>query len=159
MIRKLFDQASTNITLLWVPSHVADNAAKEARNEETHPTKTYPSQDLIAWIKEKHEQEQQENWENSTTTMKERKPHHIMNTKTKTMTRREQVVISRLRTGYTRATHSAVMDKEPSPECPFCALNLTTDYILWHCKEMETKRLQMDITKKMLFFRLCRSKD
>jgi hypothetical protein len=61
--------------------------------------------------KKKHEQKQQEKWENSTTTMKGRKAHHIMNTNTKTMTRREQVVISRLRTGYTRATHSAVMDK------------------------------------------------
>jgi hypothetical protein len=57
---------------------------------------------------------------------------------------REQVEISRLRTGYTRATHSAVMDKEPSPGCPFCAVNLTTDHILWHCKETETKRKRID---------------
>jgi hypothetical protein len=71
---------------------------------------------LIAWIKEKREQKQQEKWENSTTTMKERKSHHIMITNTKTMNRREQVVISRLRTGYTRATHSALMEKEPIPE-------------------------------------------
>jgi hypothetical protein len=71
---------------------------------------------LIACIKEKHEQEQQEKWENSTTTLKERKPHHIMNTNTKTMTRREQFVISRLRTGNTRASHPAVMYKDPSPE-------------------------------------------
>jgi hypothetical protein len=119
----LIDQASTNITLLWVPSHVeipgneaADDAVIEALNEGTHHTETYPPHDLIAWIKEKHEQEQQEKWENSTTTMKERKPHHTMNTNTKTMTRREQVVISRLRSGYTRATHSAVMDKEPKME-------------------------------------------
>jgi hypothetical protein len=41
------------------------------------------------------------------------------------------------------------MDKEPSLECFFCAVNLTTDHILWHCKETETKRLQMDITKEI----------
>jgi hypothetical protein len=53
LIRKLIDQASTNITLLWVSSHVgipgnksADEAAKEALNEETHHTETYPPQDL-----------------------------------------------------------------------------------------------------------------
>jgi hypothetical protein len=105
LIRKLIDQASTNITLLWVSSHVglsrneaANHAAKKALNEETHDTETYPPQDLIARIKEKHEQEQQKKWVNSTTTMKKRKPHHMMKKKTKTMTRREQVVISRLRT-------------------------------------------------------------
>jgi hypothetical protein len=80
LIRKLIDQASTNITLLWVPSHVeiprnkVADTAKVALNEETQHTETYPLQDLIAWIKEKNEQEQQEKWKNSTTTMKERKP-------------------------------------------------------------------------------------
>jgi hypothetical protein len=80
LIQKLVDQASTNITLIWVSSHVgipgnkaADDAAKEALNEETHHTETYSLQVLLVWIKEKHEQEQQEKWENSTTNMKERK--------------------------------------------------------------------------------------
>jgi ribonuclease HI len=66
LIRKL-DQASINITFLWVPNHVgipgnetADDAEKEALNEEIHHTETYPPQDLIKWMKEKHEQEQQE---------------------------------------------------------------------------------------------------
>jgi ribonuclease HI len=77
LIRNLIDQAFTNIPLLWVPSHVgipgnqtSDDAAKEALNEEIHHTETYPLQDLIKWIKEKHEQEQQEKWEKSNTTMK-----------------------------------------------------------------------------------------
>jgi hypothetical protein len=140
LIRKLIDQA-----LLWVPSHVgipknetADDAAKEALNEEIHHPETYPPQDLMEWIKEKHEQEQQEKWENSTTTMKERKALHIMNTNTKTTARLEHVGINNLRTGYTRAPQSAVIDKEPSPEGPFCPVNLTTDHILWQCKETET---------------------
>jgi hypothetical protein len=63
LIRKVIDQASTNITLLWVQSHVGipgKEAAKEALNEEDHHTETYPPHDLIAWIKEKHEQEQQQ---------------------------------------------------------------------------------------------------
>jgi hypothetical protein len=50
------------------------------------------------------------------------------------------------RTRYTRATHSAVTDNEPSPEC---AVNLTIDHILSYCKETETKRLEMDITKEI----------
>jgi hypothetical protein len=43
-----------------IPGNEAVNdAAKEALNEKTHHTETYPPQDLIAWIKEKHEQKQQ----------------------------------------------------------------------------------------------------
>jgi ribonuclease HI len=58
LIRKLIDEASTNITLLWVSSHVGlpgnettNDAAKEALNEEIHHTGTYPPQNLIKWIK------------------------------------------------------------------------------------------------------------
>jgi hypothetical protein len=81
--------------------------------------------------------------------MKERKPHHKMNTNTKMMTRREQVAISRLHTGYTSATHSAVLDKKLSLECLCCAGNLVIDHIFWHCVETETKRLQTVPTKKI----------
>jgi hypothetical protein len=156
LIRKLIDQASTNITLLWVPNHIgipgnetAADAAKEALNEEIHHTETYHPPGLDNMDKRKTRTRTTRKWENSITAMKECKPDHITNTNTKTMTRREQVVISRLRTDYTRATHSTVMNKERSPECRFCAVNLTTDHMLWHCKETETKRLQMDIKKKI----------
>jgi hypothetical protein len=84
---------------------------------------------------EKHQLEQQEKWERSTSTMKERKPFFETNTNTKTLNRREQVVISRLRTGYTRATHASVMNKDLSTDCLFCTVKITVDHILWHCKE------------------------
>jgi hypothetical protein len=76
--------------------------------------------------KKKHHQEQLEKWKNSTKTMKERKPHREINTNTKTITRGDQV-ISHSRTGNNRATHVAVMNQEPSPQCLFCAVNLTID--------------------------------
>jgi hypothetical protein len=52
-------------------NETADDAAKEALNEEIHHTERNP----------------EKKWKNSTITMKERKPHHKMNTNTKTMTR------------------------------------------------------------------------
>jgi hypothetical protein len=47
------------------------------------------------------------------------------------LSRKDQVVVSRLRTGYTRATYRHVIEKTPSPECPFCRVLLTTEHILW----------------------------
>jgi ribonuclease HI len=59
-IRNLIEQASTNITLLWVSSHVrilgnkkADDAAKEALNEEIHHTETYLPTPTLPWSQEK----------------------------------------------------------------------------------------------------------
>jgi hypothetical protein len=82
-------------------------------------------------------------------TIKERKPFFEMNTDTKTMNRREQVAVSRLRTVYTRATHASVMNKDLSTGCLFCAVKITVDHILWECKETEIKRLQMNITEEI----------
>jgi hypothetical protein len=55
--------------------------------------------------------------------------HNEKNTNTKTMNRREQVVISRLRTGYTRATHASVINKDLT-KYPVCAVKRTIDHIL-----------------------------
>jgi hypothetical protein len=62
----------------------------------------------------------QEKWNNTTTDMKERKPHIRSNRDTQTLTRGDQMVISRLKTDYCTATDAAIMNDEPKPECPFC---------------------------------------
>jgi Na+-translocating ferredoxin:NAD+ oxidoreductase RNF subunit RnfB len=97
-------------------------------------------------MKNKHQEEQQKKWERSTSTMKERKPFFEKNTNTKTINRCEQVIVSRLRTGYTRAIHASVVNKDLSTECPFCVVKITVDHIQWDCKETEIKWLQMNIT-------------
>jgi hypothetical protein len=43
LIRKLYNQESTKVT----GNNPANDAAKEALNEETHHTERYPAQDLI----------------------------------------------------------------------------------------------------------------
>jgi hypothetical protein len=62
------------------------------------------------------------------------------------MTRREQVVISRLRTGYTRATDGPRMNRITNSQCPFCDTGLTVDHVLWDCKETEETKREMRMT-------------
>jgi hypothetical protein len=62
--------------------------------------------------------------------------------------RKEQMAISRLRTGYTRATHGPKMEGMDNPLCPFCNTDLSVDDILWDCKETEDQRTRMDMNKE-----------
>jgi hypothetical protein len=68
---------------------------------------------------------------------------------TSEMKRRDQVVISRLRTGYSRATYSQIINHEPPPEYPFSYTKLTTDHILWTCEETKPERNRINITSKV----------
>jgi hypothetical protein len=44
---------------------------------------------------------------------------------TKKMKRRDQVVISRIQTGYTMATHGYIINKQENNNFPFCNVRLT----------------------------------
>jgi hypothetical protein len=74
--------------------------------------------------------------------MKERKLDIDTKEDTKEMPRKEQVGISRLRTGYTKATHGSKMGGVGNPLCPFCNTHLSVDHILWECKETEDQRIE-----------------
>jgi hypothetical protein len=59
-----------HIKLIWVPSHVgigenesADQAAKEALNEEIENQEPFTPQDLMKWIKKEELMNRQRRWE------------------------------------------------------------------------------------------------
>jgi hypothetical protein len=60
-------------------------------------------------------QKRDQRWKNGNNEMKVRKP---------------DVAISRLRTGYTRATHVPKMGGIGNPLCPFCNTDLSVAHIL-----------------------------
>jgi hypothetical protein len=64
--------------------------------------------------------------------MKERKKNMGWQNDTEKLKKRNLVVVPRLRTGYSRATHNK-MEETPDPDCPFCCAKLTLAHILWQC--------------------------
>jgi hypothetical protein len=92
----------------------ADEEAKAALDDEIQQNEEYPPKDLEKWLQTETTKIRKERWRNGSNNMKGRKVD------TRGMTRRELVVISRLRTGYTRATHGPRMNGITDPQCPFC---------------------------------------
>jgi hypothetical protein len=79
--------------------------------------------------------------------MKERKKNTSFQNDTEKLKRCDQVAVTRLRTGYSMATHRNKMEQNPNPDCPFCSAKLTLEHILWQCKETEEERRKSNMTK------------
>ena len=69
----------------------------------------------------------------------------------KNLSRRDAVVINRLRTGHTRLTHLHLLTGEDLPTWQFCSLPLTVNHILLECANLNTIRQR--------FFRVSSLKD
>jgi hypothetical protein len=110
-LREMMDRNKKQITILWVPGHMgipgneqADEEAKAALDDDIQ-NEEYTPKYLENWLKTETTKIRKERWRNGSDNMKGRKIEHEYDGETRGMTRREPVVISRLRTGYTRATH------------------------------------------------------
>jgi hypothetical protein len=105
--------------------------------------------DLEKWLKTETTKIRKERWRNERNNMQGRKIEHEYDGDTTGMTRREQVVISRLRTAYTRATHGPRMNGITDSQCPFCDTILTVDHVLWDCTETEQTKREMMMTPEI----------
>jgi ribonuclease HI len=144
---------NAHLILMWVPGHAgilgnekADQHAKAALKGEIDRThKTVPD-DWKNWINKKQHERRQAEWATSENSMVTLKPEIKRNNNTQTLTRREQVIVSRLRMGYTRLTHGHRVDLEPPPECGDCGCRLTVNHILWECQTFQRKRTECNLS-------------
>jgi hypothetical protein len=61
--------------------------------------------------------------------------------------RKNQVIITKIGTGYSRATHSYIIENCYNTDCPFCNTKLTVEHNLWTFKKTEQEILRMNIAK------------
>jgi hypothetical protein len=101
----------------------------------------------MKWMKKGEFNNRQKRWERGGNDMEHRNMKVSVSWQNDTveLSRKEQVVISRLRTGYryTRATHRHIIEKTNIPDCPFC--DVTTDHILWQCSETRNEKAECGI--------------
>jgi hypothetical protein len=91
----------------------------------------------------------QRRWEEGENAIKERQKNMGWQNDTEKLKWRDLVAVSRLRTGYSRATHRYKIEGTPDPGCSFCSTKLTLEHILWQCKETEEERQKNNITKEV----------
>lgn len=129
-------QRKKYIELCWIPSHRlipvnerADKAAKAALSKRQLPCFKFPSTDLFPQIHRFVSSCWQTRWDkdraDESINKAENKLHSIMpiisNDYTGCKKRREDVIISRLRLGHTRLTHSYLMENRPPPIFSLCS--------------------------------------
>jgi hypothetical protein len=89
-----------------------NHAVQEALDEDISTTERYPSDDLKKWLTVEDFKKRVQWWKNGNNEMKERKPNVDRKEDTKKMPKKEQVAISRLRTGH---THGLKMEGVSNP--------------------------------------------
>ena len=144
------------VKFCWVPSHVgipgnetADILAKNALNIiEPIPTKI-PYSDFIPKVKTYIRNLWQERYTHCHQNIRPIKLYHINPNirpfSIKSLSRKDEVIIHRIRIGHTRITHSYLMEGihiDNIPNCPFCHFfgSLTVKHLLLDCPHFEGNR-------------------
>ena len=133
---------------MWIPSHIeirdnerADQAARQASNSEGRDDGIpAPYRDLFFYIKSTVVQIWQDQWDQYSGHMRRIKQTVSKQIYPKELSRKEQVLLCRLRIGHTNLTHSHLLNRDPMPRCTTCDEVLTVEHILIYCSLYEHLR-------------------
>lgn len=138
-------------SLVWIPSHVgivgnekADSAAKLAT---TIPPETHRQSHnvYIARIYHNIVGNWNTDWLNSPTKLHTFRKSIYERTHVHTLSKREQVILVRLRIGHTRLTHGHLFAKTNPARCDRCDAVLTIKHILVECQFLNVLRQQCNM--------------
>ena len=132
---------------MWIPSHIditgnelADELAKLALSSEKISKIKLPHTDIKHAIKQYTQSIWQEDWNKQEYNklhsikpkLQPRKPLHL--------SRRDSVVLTRLKIGHTPLTHQFLLTQEEKPFCVSCQKDFTIRHILTDCAEFNEIR-------------------
>lgn len=135
-----------SITFMWVPSHIgidgngaADATAKAALSLQMSMSPV-PYSDFKPLVCTYVNSVWQKRWDGETNNKLHRLQPVVGTYRHGKLTRRDEVVIHRLRVGHTHLTHSYLLKKEQAPECHKCNLPLTVEHVLIGCSIYTSQR-------------------
>ena len=137
------------IRICWVPGHVgvsgnerADMEAKRASNTEGPPwNAAIPCKDYYPIIKMVMRREWQRQW-NDVAENKLRGIKEVVQpwASSYRKSRRDEILLCRLRIGHTQLTHSFLLRNQHAPYCDDCIVPLTVQHVLAECPTFEEAR-------------------
>jgi ribonuclease HI len=145
--------SNKTFVFLWVPSHVnieenekVDQLAKAALNINETSDTDFIFRDIKALISKKILERWGDHWVQISHNNKLRsiKDNVLPWKNLESLSRKESIVVTRLRIGHTLLTHKYIFEKLPSP-CCICGENLTINHIFNSCINYSIRRNQFKI--------------
>ena len=139
----------TRVRFCWVPSHCGidgnervDQLAKDTLDHDIDPLETVHNTDMKPLVNAYIQKLVQTKWDVS---VHGREVYLVKPTlgppkKFQHLTRSEEVVITRLRIGHTKATKSHILSRVPPTGCHHCGETLTIDHMLLECALLQECR-------------------
>ena len=137
-----------HVVFIWIPSHQgilgnedADKAAKDATQLPESTDEPTPYTDAANQLSKVPAETWKQQWNQPPFG----KLHAVRQGSTsiyptKSLTRREQVILTRLRIGHSHITHSYLLTQQPQPICHTCHTVLTIKHLLIECINHTTSR-------------------
>lgn len=158
LINKLhkLETSNKNIKFIWIPGHCsihgneeADKHAKKAATSiETPKLNLTTFTDQKKMIKILTSNIWQEHWRNQINKLREIKQNIVQWQSTK-KSRKEEIIINRIRIGHTRLTHGYLMENGESPNCPSCGVALTVKHVLTECLQFRELREEYHLSTNL----------
>ena len=157
-IHQLHNRANKNVEMCWVPSHIgipgnekADEAAvTAARRSEEYITVYY--KDWYPVIRRAVLEKWNGEWQTTDQKLKEIKQRVGPWRPRERRSRREEVVVNRLRAGHCLLTHGYLMENngpQIPPICGFCNdAILTVKHLLIECPNLNQERRRIDVCRR-----------
>lgn len=150
---------NNNIKLFWCPSHCgiklneeADKAAKQATKKMFNDNQICSYKDIKHYITDQWNKIRMFEWneipqhKNKSRRVKDNPFGYNFSEK---HSRRDEIIINRLKLGHTNITHNFLMNKSDPPICEICQVQITVEHILIHCKKYEKERNEIRLDKSL----------